>query len=298
MKKTILLFILILLILAFNPQIALNGALGGLNLWFEVIVPTLLPYMIISQLINNVYGNTITRPIAFIILTGILCGFPMGAHTCVNAYNNRKISEKSAYILLVCCNISSPAFLYSYIACKSLKITGFPLLLTIIIYLPVLAGIIYAVIINSNKSKDILSGKDTVRLTYEKLDASVTDSVMIILKLGAYIIIFSVIAEFVYMLPIHNEAIKCLLTGAMEITTGISYVSKSGLDNNLKMLLIIAINCFGGVSCIMQSDTFIKQTGLDIKKYIYGKFLLACITTFLGYLSVYVLKLSFMQITR
>ena len=50
MKKSILgyLSVLCLLMLLFNPGLALEGARQGILLWGNVVLPTLLPFMICS----------------------------------------------------------------------------------------------------------------------------------------------------------------------------------------------------------------------------------------------------------
>ena len=53
MKKSILgyLSVLCLLMLLFNPGLALEGARQGILLWGNVVLPTLLPFMICSGVI-------------------------------------------------------------------------------------------------------------------------------------------------------------------------------------------------------------------------------------------------------
>ncbi|MDE7037471.1 MAG: transporter, partial [Lachnospiraceae bacterium] len=76
------------------PQSAFQGAKTGLLLWFNTVLPTLLPVIIISNL--QVHSSAIDvaariiSPVlcrffkvtpygAFAILTGFLCGCPMGS---------------------------------------------------------------------------------------------------------------------------------------------------------------------------------------------------------------------------
>ena len=85
----IALFVLMLLF----PQPVFKGASSGLLLWFNVILPTLLPFMIVSNLligtraidaISKVFGPVmcrlfgVTRYGSFAIIAGFLCGYPMG----------------------------------------------------------------------------------------------------------------------------------------------------------------------------------------------------------------------------
>lgn len=96
MKRILLsllaLFFLILLLL--SPGTALEGARKGLLLWAYTVLPTLLPFMIgtgvisamgavglvvkpFSPLLSGVFH--FSQPAGFVFLTGLLCGYPMGA---------------------------------------------------------------------------------------------------------------------------------------------------------------------------------------------------------------------------
>lgn len=290
MNKKFILLIIIIVILVINPQTALNGAVCGLNLWFNVIVPTLLPFMIISYLIQNVYGSTIKSPLWYVILIGLLCGYPMGAYAAVSMYNQKRISKKAAYILLMCCNISSPAFVISYISLSSLEIDTFPWGILLINYIPVILTLVF-LSGTQNVRSDSQSPVIAMPMNFETFDNAITGSILNVLKLGAYIIIFSILAAFVSLFPIQNELIKCLLIGTTEITTGINYAINQNLDKSILIPLVLTINAFGGLSCAFQSNTFIKESDLDIKKYMYSKILLAVLTFLTWYLLVHVLKI-------
>lgn len=292
MNKKFLLLILVLLILVVNPSIALQGATNGLTLWFDVIVPTLLPFMIISHLIQNVYGSGISNPLLYISVTGLLCGFPMGAYTTASMYRQKKISEKMAYLLLMCCNVSSPAFVISYIAMTNLKYHSMPYMYLIAIYLPIVVILFYTYVTTKKEvtNKNFVSNSGT--LNYEALDNAITGSVGNILKLGAFITIFSILGAFIGSIPFDNVVAKSLLLGFAEITTGISYTCAQSIPEELKILITLLINAFGGLSCLFQSNIFIKESGLSIKKYMYSKFILAILTFLAWHLLVHVLNFS------
>lgn len=95
MKKSILpvIPVLILILLLMRPALAFDGAKSGLLLWFNVVLPTLLPFMLCSSLLVAWGGvPLITRPFApllkllglsdkgsYALMSGLLCGYPMGA---------------------------------------------------------------------------------------------------------------------------------------------------------------------------------------------------------------------------
>ncbi len=292
MNKKYIVLIITMLILIANPQTALNGAVNGLSLWFDVILPTLLPFMIISYLIQNVYGSSIQNPLSYTIMIGLSCGFPMGAFAATSMYNQGKISKRAAYLLLMCCNISSPAFVISYITMSSLKLSNISLCILLINYIPIILVIILLVICECHNKKtcDNTTVFTEKPLNLDTFDEAITTSISNVLKLGGYIVIFSILAQFLAIINITNPIVKCILIGFTEITTGINYVVNAGLSLEQTIPTVLFINGFGGLSCIFQSATFIKSTDLDIKKYMYSKFLLGLLTLACWYLLVHVLN--------
>lgn len=285
-----LVIMIITFILIANPTISLEGALAGLSLWFETILPTLLPFMIISYLIQNVYCTRIKNPNIYIILIGLLCGFPMGANCIGNFLKLGKITEKNAYILLMCCNVSSPAFIISYVCTSSLNLTNNIYKLLLLNYLPIVFVLFYYIIINRN-TKIITQSQININLNLEIIDEAVTNSINNSLKMCVYIVVFSIFSHFIMSVNIGNEMQKALLTGLFEITNGISLLSACEINNNIKILLIFIINAFGGLSCAFQSFIFLKDTNIQIKKYMYNKILLATLTAIIWYLMVHVLNI-------
>lgn len=95
MKKWLLVFLLLatLLFLLLFPVPALAASRRGLNLWFGTLVPTLLPFLILSgflihtglvhipaSLLAPVFGRLFgVSPLgSYACFIGFLCGFPMG----------------------------------------------------------------------------------------------------------------------------------------------------------------------------------------------------------------------------
>ncbi len=287
MNKKMVFLLLLIFLLVCNPKTALSGAINGLNLWFNVIVPTLLPFMIISQLMQNVYGSSIKNPVLYVLCIGFLCGYPMGAFAACSMYQKERIDKKTAYRLLTCCNISSPAFVISYISMTSLKFTTFPYEILLATYIP--AALIALFTLMTQKKVDTVVVKADTPLSFDVLDAAVTGSIANVLKLGVYMIIFAIIAAFITIIPLKNPFLKCILAGTAEITTGIDYTVHAGLNKNILIPLVLMMNAFGGLSCAMQSMTFLNESGLSIKKYMCKKILLAILTGITWFLLTHVL---------
>ena len=96
----------------------------------------LLPYMVLINILIRTpalhWICHITSPFlcpllgtsyygTFAVLTGFLCGYPMGAKTASDLLDAQKISRSEASYLLSFCNNTSPAFILSYVVIQNLK---------------------------------------------------------------------------------------------------------------------------------------------------------------------------------
>lgn len=112
------------------PTEALKAAREGLNLWLNVMIPTLLPFLICTGILVQtrpdqrllapfktlwkiVFG--ISPAGAYAVLVGMLCGYPMGAKTTSDLYENGQITKKEAEYLLTFVNQPSPVFVRTYL---------------------------------------------------------------------------------------------------------------------------------------------------------------------------------------
>ena len=126
---TCLAFLITAVILLF-PADCLSFALKGLNLWFERMIPTLFPFMVLSgviirmdltdafvKMLNPILGGLFRiRPACvYGMLVGFLCGFPMGAHVAAQLYEQGQISKAEAAYLLSFCNNIGPVYFLSFV---------------------------------------------------------------------------------------------------------------------------------------------------------------------------------------
>lgn len=138
MKKIltgITLLILFFLFLCF-PEEVKTGAQSGLFLWYNSVVPILLPFLILSGLIIGTdslslflhpfsllfKNNSLFRPVLFYpLFLGLFCGFPMGAKTISDLLHSHSITKRQADFLLPVVNQASPMFLAGFLGIHILK---------------------------------------------------------------------------------------------------------------------------------------------------------------------------------
>lgn len=267
------------------PSVAFNGALSGLKLWAQVVLPGLFPAMIITSCILCLFPMKAGLSYLYVCITGLLCGFPVGAFLCSQIHERKEenICEK----LMAFCNMSSPSFVMNYIILSNLGEDFGVIKILLCIYLPAVEGAAAVLLINR---KDIMGekiSKENPTTKWEDkifpgitemIDNSIWNAIQSMLKLGGYIVVFSCLSAYICMIPVKNPCVTAVICGITEITNGIYLISHLNIDIFYKALLILAVNAFGGLSTVMQTAGITKRSGLNIKKYICFKLLLTVLT--------------------
>lgn len=180
MKKffiTTLCIISVIIILT-NPLVITNGVISGIKLSLYSVIPALLPFMIISNIMleNDCcqYISILFYPIlskifnvskngCFAIIMGYTCGFPMGAKTIGDLFTQGKISHVEASYLITFCNNTSITFLLNYIGYNCLKESISSKKLIFFVYFPpLMVGILNGLIlkyISFKQNKKLLTTK-------------------------------------------------------------------------------------------------------------------------------------------
>ncbi|MDO4329044.1 MAG: nucleoside recognition protein [Lachnospiraceae bacterium] len=290
-----------ILLLSF-PRLSLEGARNGLLLWYQTVLPTLLPFMVCTNLVVSMNGVVfLTAPIApllkrllgisdsgcFVLLGGMLCGYPMGAKNCSEFLSQGCLSLPEARCLYAVSSFPSPMFLAGYMMAKASQSAGTSLLVPLwkmaaAVYLPIfpmfyLASLLYGF---HDSRRICQAAPESLKLFPSlSLDEALMSSIQIMVKIGGYLMMFSILARFLKLLPIASPKLTCLLVSAAEMTTGMEETSKSisGLSG---VRLILAAGAFGGFSGVFQVKSVTKNAGLSIRHYILWKALhcvLACL---------------------
>jgi len=109
-----------------HPKIVYQGALTGLNLWWNIVFPSLLPFFIVSEvllslgLVNfmGILMEPLMRPIfnvpgtgSFVLAVGYTSGYPIGAMIAARLRMQRLCTRVEAERLMAFTNNSSPLFM-------------------------------------------------------------------------------------------------------------------------------------------------------------------------------------------
>ncbi len=261
------LLIFVLLAMLFRVSLVMQGAHTGLELWYESVLPSILPFIIItSLLLQQVRGN-------YICFLGLLCGLPVGANL-VNQYSlTHPVSPATANTLLCICNITSPMFILGYILNQTFYGQVSALKFLAVIYVPIVVyGIIAFLGLRLSKSTpkpNTISPDSTEPVS--SFEHILKHSLQVILMVGIYIMLFCIIIQFLLHLLPAQLLFPKILTAFLEITNGIHLLMTLPISFQQKTALIAGLTSFGGICSILQTKSVLTNSGLSILHYIIVK---------------------------
>lgn len=292
----IALFVLMLLF----PQPVFKGASSGLLLWFNVILPTLLPFMIVSNLligtraidaISKVFGPVmcrlfgVTRYGSFAIIAGFLCGYPMGGKVTADLVRKQYITWQEGQYLLSFTNNTSPMFIISYVVWQNLKDTSrtMPALL-ILILSPILCSFLFRIYYRPGARIHSSEYPPLPKAAAASLmDSCIMNGFETITKVGGYIMLFSILIALLQKLPLDHFLFSLLLLPSLEMTNGIPLLCASPLSADACFVLSLALTSFGGWCSVAQTRSMVQGTRLPITPYIIEKLITTLVTSLLAY---------------
>lgn len=321
MKKSILpaVPVLTLILLLSHPAVSFDGAKSGLLLWFNVVLPTLLPFMLCSSLLVAWGGvPLLVRPFypllrllglsregSYALIAGLLCGYPMGAKTTADFLRERSITPQEGKLLLAVCGCPSPMFVAGYIRSHLNPAVPAPAVVAAL-YLPLLLIAVLAAVFYRTRrlpggrcaGNPPLQGNSASRLeepapdgpaavpppgvslktgSKTNFDEILMNALEIMVKIGGYIMLYSILAAFLSSAAWMPDQLKPLFLGLVEMTTGIEAISRM-MTGWPAAAAIAASAAFGGLSGVSQTNTVIKNAGLSIRHYILWKLIHASLT--------------------
>ena len=288
------LIIFLLFFLIIFPREVLNAARDGLLLWFNNVLPALLPFIVtvnlltamgVVRLVSKWAGPAMARAFnlpgagGFALITGLVAGYPMGAKTVAELWRAKEISAREAQRLLAFCNNAGPLFIVG--------VVGTGLLMDSAAGYVLWAGHVAAALIVglltrgpkpakssrawSNPSTVYASLPDDFNLS-QALGEAVRNAMEALILVGGLIIFFSVVVQMI-MIFAGGVPYAGLLAGIIEITGGVKALAdaSAGVVSPGLMAAVGGVIGFGGLSVHAQALHFTSDTGVKAWVYIMHK---------------------------
>lgn len=308
------------------PKDTVDAAGNGVKLCFNVIIPSLFPFFVLSTMIvelgiTRFMGRVlqpVMRPVfnvggacAAAFVLGFVGGYPVGAKTVITLYENGSCSRAEAERLLSFCNNSGPAFIFGVVGAGIFSSSAVGIMLYLAHTLAsVLVGIMFR---HWGSAEEKRKGARLPQAPPKRFAAAFTDSVksafQTTLNICGFVIFFTVIIKVLFLsglLPLLAGAVgsvfapfgldkiwaERLLTGVIELTSGVSSLAGASGEFTRSMAMAAFMLGWAGLSVHCQVLSFIGDSGLSVRTYIYGKILQGAISAALAYFTarIFVLR--------
>ena len=292
------------------PKAAAEAVKDGLIMCGQVIIPSLFPFFIATNLLNELGASKLISNAlapfgarlgisghgvsAFII--GVTGGYPLGAAYTARLRSQGLISREEASRLLIFCNNSGPAFIVGAagIGVFSSAAVGF-----FLYAVHILSALSFGIMICPKAPCDICYDEDIFApVSFSAaITASVRRSADSVIGVCAFVIAFSALngvldgmditrflaGELSYRLGAELSWCRALLSGILELGNGIG--GMSGLDiRPLNLALAAFILSWGGLSVHFQTLAMISGTDIKTARYMIGRLMIALMAASLSLL--------------
>lgn len=331
------------------PNDSFEASIRGLNIWWEVVFPSLLPFFITSELLIGfgvvrfigVLFEPIMRPLfnvpgvgSFGWVMGMASGYPTGAKIAARLREEEQITRVEAERLVSFTNASSPLFIIGAVSIGFFHDAKLGVLLAVCHYgSNALVGLCMRFYGRAEEKRNATRHKKTekkfsikrafcemheMRISDDRalgqiLGDAVINSIKILVMVGGFIILFSVLTKlffliglspliaiiFQFILSIFSIPIDMalpLFSGLFEITIGAQMISQKTATVLSQAVLVSFIMGFNGLSVQAQVASILSGTDIRFKPYFLARFLhgaLASILTVVLYIPLYLNKQTF-----
>ena len=304
MKKksflTIFIMLLIMLLILY-PNLCLKAAQDGLLLWFNKVLPSLLPFIIFINLLVPLDGLKglikLASPLSqkiwhlpgysfFAFLIGLIASYPMGAKTVKNLYQDGKLNKQDAEITLCFCNNCGPLFIIATVGSAMFGSTSLGYFL---LFIHIFSALLLSLFVTRSHQSTIVtdtyltSNSTTCPSFTTILNNGVMNAMDTILCVGGYIILFSVMLTLLTKTPFLTSLTSHLIKSPnattyingivavlLEVSNGAHALSKFTPPSIYSIALVSSAIGFGGL-CVYFQTLYVLENKLPTTCYFISK---------------------------
>lgn len=298
---SLLLFFCFALLLR-RADVATSCMKEGLALCARAIVPSLFPFMVLSELlVATGTGEYLTAPLArplgkllglspagcSAVVLGLLCGFPVGARCAISSYEKGRMEKKECERVLACSSIPSSAFLISTVGSTLWKNINFGIFLYVCaVFSAILSGFLLHVVQKRRKStRGIPFSKFYIipHFKAEMLSSAIKNATTSTLLVCAYVVFFATLGgafEIVLERFSASETMHAIVASLLELSGGVSAAS---MISNQKLAKILTGTTVGwsGISVHCQMLSLCDGHNLSTRPYLVAKLMQTVLCSFL-----------------
>lgn len=296
----VILSVFFVLLFVFSKDIS-SSIIFSISIWKDNLLPSLFPFFVMSDLllaygfvdiISFFLGAIMTKwfylpkDAAFAFFVSLFSGFPSGSKYVNDLLNAKKISIEDANYLIMFTHFANPFFIVTTIGLFLLSNVkaGYIILISHILSNIIVAFIFRKkkVILNNDnnyKKAFYLSSPDKPFITI--LTNSIFKSFKTLVNMLGIIMIFLMITTIIKKIIPLTGITNGLLSGFLEMTQGVKYISSLDISLPIKASILSAIVSFSGLSVHFQVKSIIDGTDIKYSNFLKARVVQSFISFFL-----------------
>ncbi len=298
----------------------------GLGLCYNVIIPSLFPFFILTSLVISLglagYLGRLLEPVmrplfhvggacAAPLALGFIGGYPVGARAALTLYESGGCTKTECERLLAFCNNSGPAFILGVVGAGVFADSRVGLLLCLVHAAASLGvGLLFRFYRWGDRTERTARPAPSIAVQRfsSAFTGAVKGSVTSTLNICAFVVCFTVIIRLCFLsgllpalaallgraltpLGFSRDWAQRLLTGALELSSGVAALTQGGsMEGRVSMAAFLL--GWAGVSVHCQVLSFLGESGLNVRTYLAGKLLHGALSALLTALLFYFFPLE------
>ena len=304
------------------PEQAMAAMRDGIKLCGNVILPSLFPFFVLSSLVVDLglaayLGRALEglmRPLfrvsgscAAAVALGFIGGYPVGARTALQIYEQGLCSKTEAERLLAFCNNSGPAFILGVVGAGVFGDSRVGLLLYLTHALAsLLVGLLFRFYGGGRVGRACGQRPKPIRTVTlpAAFTGAVSRALQSTLNICAFVVFFAVVlrllsaygalsalAELLSLAGFEGEWARRLVAGLLELSSGVASL-RGGAELAGRVSMAAFMLGWAGLSVHCQVLSFLVDSGLSARVYLAGKLCHGLIAAALTYLLTRLFPLS------
>lgn len=290
------------LMLAF-PEHYMKATGRGLALFASNVLPSMFPFLFLNTMLSNTraipfINKAFEKPVnkvfgvvkegAFVLISALICGYPVGAVTTARLYENGDISRDDAKSFLPFTSLAGPIFILSTVS-SVFEDKNVGLVVLISHYVGTfINGLLWRFVSHTRARKrnhienspvaliengrvarntsSILSVASEKSGGHSLLGEAVTSSALSMLTVGGYIVLFGLVVDTFALLPFWGDLpaiLRVVFTFPVEMTRGVVEASTLASLPLAVGFATLSVT-FGGVSVLAQQYHFLSRCNCGV----------------------------------
>ena len=311
------------LMLAF-PEHYMKATGRGLALFASNVLPAMFPFLFLNTMLSNTkaipfINKAFEKPVnkifgvvkegAFVLISALICGYPVGAVMTARLYENGDITCKDVRSFLPFTSLAGPVFILSTVSSVfGDKNVGLVVLISHYVG-TLINGLLWRFVSHTRarrrnhieKGRVAINTSSILSANFEKsgghnlLGEAVTSSALSMLTVGGYIVLFGLVVDTFALLPFWGDLpaiLRVVFTFPVEMTRGVVEASTLASLPLAVGFATLSVT-FGGVSVLAQQYHFLSRCNCGVFDLILPKISQGI----LGFFSAIIFSIIFFNIS-